>query len=233
MRLAFNTLTATAALLVAGSVGAVGIPGQGTWETTLLPRDINGDSVVDAYYDTVLGISWRADAGGAGSSTWSDAAALAAGLNLYGVTGWRLPSTVDADSSYAIPVIGAPPASSEMAHLYYVTLGNAYSVAAPPNTGSFANLVTNNGGSTYWSGTEDGGGYYWYFVMSSGHQNSNFGAAGAAISWAVHDGDVLPSPVPEPKIYALMLAGLSVMALSRRLKRSHRAARREGLFEQL
>lgn len=34
------------------------IPGQGTWETTLLPRDLDRNGVVDAFYDTDLGATW-------------------------------------------------------------------------------------------------------------------------------------------------------------------------------
>ena len=44
------------------SAFAVGVPGQGTWETTLLPRDLDGDrTTAEAYYDTVVGITWLAD----------------------------------------------------------------------------------------------------------------------------------------------------------------------------
>jgi len=36
---------------------AVGVSGQGTWETTLLPRDLDGNPLtIEAYYDTVLNI---------------------------------------------------------------------------------------------------------------------------------------------------------------------------------
>lgn len=40
------------------------VPGQGTWETTLLPRYYEGKVV--AYYDTVLDITWLRDAGAGG-----------------------------------------------------------------------------------------------------------------------------------------------------------------------
>jgi hypothetical protein len=37
--------------------------GQGTWETTLQARDMDGNtSTIEAYYDTVLDITWLADA---------------------------------------------------------------------------------------------------------------------------------------------------------------------------
>ncbi|NNL07431.1 MAG: hypothetical protein HKO86_06880, partial [Gammaproteobacteria bacterium] len=59
-------------LLVAGMISAnvaqaLGIPGQGTWETTLLARDLDGDtSTIEAYFDVALGISWLANANAAG-----------------------------------------------------------------------------------------------------------------------------------------------------------------------
>lgn len=105
-----------AALLVA-AVGAQAAPvsGQGTWETTLKARDINGNplaSLLDPnavfFYDTVLNLTWLADwNAGAGSSfddgssttdgrmTWSSAKAWAAALNVGGFTGWQLPGVLD------------------------------------------------------------------------------------------------------------------------------------------
>ena len=51
------------------------ISGQGTWETTLQARDFNGDSVIDAYYDTALNITWLADWNATGTMTWDAAVA--------------------------------------------------------------------------------------------------------------------------------------------------------------
>ena len=55
---------AVVSLLVAASTAtfAVAVPGRGTWETTLFARDINGDGVVDAYYDAVNNNTWLANA---------------------------------------------------------------------------------------------------------------------------------------------------------------------------
>jgi PEP-CTERM motif len=78
-------ITATTALLaLAATAQAAGVSGQGTWETTLQPRDINADGKTDAFYDSVLKVTWLADA-----NAW------AANLNVYGATGWRLPTLVD------------------------------------------------------------------------------------------------------------------------------------------
>ena len=46
-----------------GMAQAVPVTGQGTWETTLQGRDLDGDpTTYEAYYDTVLDITWLADA---------------------------------------------------------------------------------------------------------------------------------------------------------------------------
>ena len=58
-------------------------------------------------YDTDLGITWLQDANYAqtsgydadGRMTWNQATNWAAGLNINGITGWRLPSTVDGPAS--------------------------------------------------------------------------------------------------------------------------------------
>lgn len=43
-------------------VHAIPVSGQGTWETTLQGRDLDGNAATfEAYYDTVLDITWLAD----------------------------------------------------------------------------------------------------------------------------------------------------------------------------
>ena len=47
-----------------------------------------------AYYDDVAKLTWLADANAAGTAMiWADANAWAAGLDVAGVTGWRLSVT--------------------------------------------------------------------------------------------------------------------------------------------
>jgi hypothetical protein len=129
---------------------AASISGQGTWETTLQGRDLTGDGVFDAYYDTTLDITWlaNANAAGFGAMTWAEANAWAAGLNINGISGWRLPTNTPIDgTSYTLyrSTNGTKDAGtaatttdgtdggwrdgsgnpvSEMGHMYYVTLGN-------------------------------------------------------------------------------------------------------------
>ena len=38
------------------------VPGQGTWETTLQARNLDGDTTTDAFYDTALSITWLRNA---------------------------------------------------------------------------------------------------------------------------------------------------------------------------
>lgn len=88
-RLTLLVLSATLALLSYDASAA------GTWTTTLKKRDLNGDSVVDAYYDTALGITWLANmqlVGNPWFMSWYQAKQFVAGININGVTGWRLPT---------------------------------------------------------------------------------------------------------------------------------------------
>lgn len=125
-------------------VAAVAISGQGSWETSLLARDLDGDaSTVEAYYDTVLDITWLADTYYAGTEmTWNDAVSWVGSLDINGITGWRLPTVSPQDgvafdytftyngSSDVGYNISAPATTyaggtaSELAHMFFNTLGN-------------------------------------------------------------------------------------------------------------
>ena len=71
-------LAAAAMLFGALPALALPFPGRGTWESTLQARDLNGDTVTDAYYDTALNVTWLANANGA--MTWSAANTWASNL---------------------------------------------------------------------------------------------------------------------------------------------------------
>ena len=170
----------------------------GAAQAALEDRDLDGDTVVDAFYDTDLDITWLRNANVNGQMDWDTAVAWADGYNLGGHSDWRLPTGA---------CYGWNCRSSEMGHLWYDELGN--SPGPMTNTGDFQNLLS----SVYWSGTEEGPDYAYWFGTDDGNQgyylkNNLFYAV------AVTNGDV--GMVPEPETYALMLAGLAGLALARR-----------------
>lgn len=213
---------------------AVGVSGQGTWETTLQGRDLDGNlsNGFEAYYDTVLDVTWLANAGIA-KLTWNDAQSLVQNLNVNGVTGWRLPNVTpikDSGFDYGSSFNGSTDFGynitsprNELAHMFYVTLGNkawrdtSGAVQAGhglTNTGPFSNL-----GNGYWSGVGFGINHpdkWLAFYTSDGAQSFNGGGSTEAV-WAVHAGDV--AAVPEPQTYALWLLGLAALAVARKRQR--------------
>ena len=131
--------------LVAGVTVAHAAPvtGQGTWETTLKARDINGNAVAlnsasaAFFYDETLKVTWLANMNQNGTTmNWSGAVAWAGALTTGGFTDWRLPTIIDSgtagcnfsydggtDCGYSVQTqVGS--AYSEWAHLFYLTLGN-------------------------------------------------------------------------------------------------------------
>ena len=126
----------------------------------LLGRDLDGNAATyEAYYDTVLDITWLADANLAASSTfgvagissspgtvgwmsWDTANAWIAAMNAanyLGIGSWRLPAMVDIDDDGCVDnfamngtdcgynVVSVGPDASEMASLFYDTLGTSRS----------------------------------------------------------------------------------------------------------
>jgi hypothetical protein len=134
---------------------AAPVPGQGTWETTLQPRDLNRDGVADAFYDTVLNITWLADGnalddvyGNMGRINLPNTQDWVSNLNVFGMRGWRLPMMKDTgapgcvevamagtDCGLNVQTISADGQTvySELGHLFYVTLGNL-AMCSPDST---------------------------------------------------------------------------------------------------
>ncbi len=236
--------TAVVALSFPAQAHATAVSGWGTWETTLKGRDLDGNAAngFEAYYDTDLNITWLADANYARTSgfdadgymTWGEAKTWAANLSVNGITGWRLPTLVDTgmpgcdlansgtDCGYNVATV-----TSELAHMYSVTLGNKVMFDTAGhlvsgwwglgNTGPFKNVQSD----MYWFGVEyapytNGA---WYFYTSIGSQGFT-NKSNPMDAWAVRSGDVVaaaPTPaVPEPQTYALALSGFAIAALARR-----------------
>ncbi|MEO7387543.1 MAG: VPLPA-CTERM sorting domain-containing protein [Gammaproteobacteria bacterium] len=214
----------------------------------------------EAYYDTTLNVSWLANANlaitntfgvggisGTGRMTWDTANAWIAAMNsanYLGVNSWRLPKMVDiggngctvnsfvsyngGDCGYNVVSTGAQ--ASEMASLYYDTLGNLafYNTSGVPNfaspsiqnTGPFQNL----GNTLYWydleTSTSSSGFDFgeplnaWYFGMPSGGQRPQDKTDNSLTTWAVVNGDI--AVVPVPAAVWLFGSAMGVLGFARR-----------------
>ena len=183
-----------------------------------------------AYYDDVANLTWLADANYAmtggydadGAMTWDQAMTWVSGLNVGGVTGWRLPDTIDVgndgttfgsnicqgvDAGYNITT------HSELSNMFYNVLGNLaqYDTSCNPqagyglsNVGPFSNLQ-----SYYWSATEyaTNPSHAWGFNMINGVQGDDLKTS-SLYAWAVYSGDVGVSAVPVPAAAWLFGSGL-------------------------
>lgn len=219
------------AAMFVGSLGAAhaaAVSGQGTWETTLQARDLDGNlsNGPEAYFDSDLGVTWLADAnfaytsgyvsrfhGPGGNMVFGEALLWVGSLNIGGVTGWRLPTVAFIDAQHL------DASTSELTHMYSVTLGNTGSLS---NTGPFLNLERHK----YWlSSTES---------FKAVHFNTANGSLDAEhayrdqpdLVWAVRTGDVgvpMPaSPAPEPGAMVLGLMGLGLVGLMGARRRATR-----------
>ncbi len=212
-----GAISACTIAIISLSAQAAPVIGQGTWDTTLQGRDLDGNAATfEAYYDTTLNITWLVDANANGQMNWADANTWANNLDVNGVTGWRLPTMVDTgasgcdwtnsgtDCGYNVQTgSAATTVYSEMASLFYDTLGNlAYydtsGNSSQPgwgltNTGPFSNFQSGN----YWSGLEYAPttSWAWVFFSNNGAQGNNL-KNNTIYTLAVRPGDVSAVPVP-------------------------------------
>jgi hypothetical protein len=233
---------------------------SGAAQASLVGRDINGNAVAGNaassvfLYDDVLNVTWLRNANANGAMNWTQANTWANSLNnnaAYGnFTGWRLPTMIDTgtsgcnyanvgtDCGYNVQTKSGnltqyqagQTVYSEMAHLFYVTLGNQgyYSTTGTfqpgfglSNTGAFQNLQSFG----YWSGLEYAPSTIraWVFDTYDGLQVS-YGKAGSLYALAVRPGDVLaPAAVPIPAAAWLMASGLGALGVAARKRRAKAA----------
>jgi hypothetical protein len=186
-----------------------------------------------------------------GRMTWTNADAWVSNLTVAGIGGWRLPDTnpidgatlnntpsfdgsTDRGYNISAPITGSafPGATgSEMAHMFYNTLGNASgfladgtSIGCPgglsaclTNPGVFSNLIA----SGYWSGSTFPfvSTSRWQFKFNLGEQGGT-GDTANNYAWAVRDGDIGVVPIPAAIwLFGSGLIGLAGLAgLARRKK---------------
>lgn len=230
-------LAVTVALIGVTPSHATGVAGQGTWESTLLARDVGNTGTTNAFYDAALGVTWLANANVNGLMDWTSANTWANTLSVNGVGGWRLPTMSAPSAACDASNIGTncgynvATSSSELASLFYNALGNrAYydtngAMQAGPgltNTGGFQNLQS----YVYWFSTAYalGNDSAWSFGANYGGQGPNL-KTNPFYAMAVHPGDVgtVVASVPEPETYAMLLAGLGVIGAVARRRQSDKA----------
>lgn len=175
-------------------------------------------------YDTDFNITWLADANYAmtsgydsdGLMTWSQAMTWAGNLSYGGYTDWRLPTTLQPDSTCQYNGAGGSEGynctGSEMGHLFYNEWSGvaALNIALAHNDNY--NLFQNVQSGYYWSDTEyvpnawtD---YAWIFRFYDGHQDA-WDKLNGTYALAVRDGDVATVPIPAAVwLFSSGLAGL-------------------------
>jgi len=189
-----------------------------------------------AYYDSVLDVTWMADADALssvyydGTASWLQVNAWVDNLEISGITGWRLPTALDTgaagkdysnggtDTGYNVQTTDGSTIYSEMASLYFDTLGNlsfhdadgnVQSGYGMLNTGPFSGFGASHG--SYWvaSATDPTSvSSAWVFSTTDGSQIDPYDA-GRFAAIAVYDGDVGAVPLPA----AVWLFGSGLLGL--------------------
>jgi hypothetical protein len=152
-------------------------------------------------YDVERDLTWLHDTNYAktighsrdGQVTWDDAKTWVAQLNYRGITGWRLPTALNADGTG--PCIGDNCRESELGHLVFTAMARRSTGLELLNWQSF---------SIYWSSTEASATEAFAFKMTGLKQGrlakdpwavdpslgGSVRLADVVLTWPVHEGDV-------------------------------------------
>ena len=181
-----------------------------------------------AYYDDVADLTWLANANaavgsvydtyipGSGRMIWHTAKAWAAGLDVDGVTGWRLPTSLNADGSG--PCSADNCTGSEMGNMFYNVLGGVAGSSITTTHNSNYDLFSNVLSAPYLSATEfaPDPSSAWNFLFSGGGQFANEKGF-PFYAWAVHSGDASVVPVPAA-VWPFGSGLLGLIGIARRKK---------------
>lgn len=185
-------------------------------------------------YDDVLNVTWLSDANAARGSgydngvspsdgllTWDSARNWVENLSFGGFSDWRMPTTLQPDSSCLNQIVasgvllsfGSGCTGSEMGYMFYANLGGG--VTGDPlslNHSDAYNLFANIDDYRYWSSTESAAfpGNMWAFLFTGyGDQFTGVRGLDEYHVWAIRSGDVLS--IPEPATLLLMAPFLFVL----------------------
>ena len=107
-----------------------------------------GGTDYQAYYDDVADLTWLQDANAAGAGmSWSSANTWVAGLDVDGVTGWRLPDALNGDGTG--PCLGYSCTGSELGDLFYNVLGGVAGQSITTTHNSNFDLFSNIQSNAY------------------------------------------------------------------------------------
>jgi hypothetical protein len=176
-------------------------------------------------YDPDRDLTWLADWNYAqtsgfdanGRMNWTTANGWANDLVFGGFSDWRLPTALNADGTG--PCSGFDCTGSELGNMFYDHFGGNQFESVLDQTGDTQEemdnlaLFTNVQSSVYWSGTEVAPGFLpWAFLPGGGGQGADV-ETNRWFAVAVRSGDV--AAIPEPQTYAMLLAGLGLLAAMR------------------